>query len=571
MARNRKQEAAITYQAIEQFVEEGLRRDGSLFTPGEPVWSLSVVRDLYERFVGQPDMSGDTFYVKFERQLEGAPATTIQLAAELLYVYYLIDMSTRGDTKRAQIRDVLSWSPQPVPIPDALQQALDHGLVRPGTSFHTHRPYLLTFLLEFLCWWKALEPQEQQRLLEEPWDFKEQIEKLPRHAADTQRNALLHLVHPETFEDITSSPLKHRIVKAFKEYVPDDVKDVDRALLAIRERLEAEAGGLISFFDPEMRARWDVRDEPPDGPDTDDSLDGTGPDQSLTGLADSLLLDEAHLQRMNDLLEAKKQIIFYGPPGTGKTFVAKRLGAVLAGSPERVRLVQFHPSYTYEDFIEGYRPRLYDGTIPGYQLVDGPLKRLAREAHDDPEGHYILIIDEINRGNLAKIFGELYYLLEYRNETITLQYADQPFRLPANLWIIGTMNTADRSIALLDTALRRRFYFIPFFPDEPPVAGLLGRWLERHHPSFTWLSDVVDEANRLLGERHAAIGPSYFMKEDLDDRWIELIWEHAILPYLEEQYFGEQAQLSRFHLDRLRNPREEVAEVEPGDATTNAN
>jgi len=128
--------------------------------------------------------------------------------------------------------------------------------------------------------------------------------------------------------------------------------------------------------------------------------------------------------------------------------------------------VQFHPSYSYEDFVQGYRPN-DEGS--GFVLRDGPLLRAAKRALESPSATHVLIIDEINRGNLAKVFGELYYLLEYRKSEITLLYADKPFRLPENLWIIGTMNTADRSIAIVDGALRRRFYFVPFFPDEPPI------------------------------------------------------------------------------------------------------
>ncbi len=165
----------------------------------------------------------------------------------------------------------------------------------------------------------------------------------------------------------------------------------------------------------------------------------------------------------------------------------------------------------------------------------------------------MLVIDEINRGNVAKVFGELYFLLEYRDEEIKLQYSSEPFVLPKNLWIIGTMNTADRSIALIDAALRRRFYFVPFFPNEPPIEGLLHRWLTAHRPEMLWVDDVVNEANERLAKPDAAIGPSHFLREDLNDEWLELIWQHSIIPYLDEQLFGEKARLTEFELERLRS------------------
>jgi 5-methylcytosine-specific restriction enzyme B len=125
--------------------------------------------------------------------------------------------------------------------------------------------------------------------------------------------------------------------------------------------------------------------------------------------------------------------------------------------------------------------------------------------------------------------------------------------------MIGTMNTADRSIALIDAALRRRFYFVPFMPDESPVKGLLRRWLEINKRELTWVADVVDKANKELGDRHMAIGPSYFMKPDLDERWVDLIWEHSILPYIAEQYFGEENRLNEFQLARLRGLNSPIA------------
>ena len=268
-------------------------------------------------------------------------------------------------------------------------------------------------------------------------------------------------------------------------------------------------------------------------------------------LADELLLDVGFLEEIEILLDEKPQIIFQGPPGTGKTYVALKLAEYWAKSPDNVILVQFHPSYAYEDFVQGFRPvDEGDGQVK-FKLRDGPLVQIARRAQDDPDGEYYLIIDEINRGNIAKVFGELYFLLEYRNKAIRLQYLDESFSLPSNLYIIGTMNTADRTIALVDLALRRRFSFVEFHPDKLPVQGLLRRWLDSNAPDMAWVADLVDRANEKLNDRHAAIGPSYFMRDGLDEDMARRIWRHNVLPYIEEHLFGEYDRLSDFDLDTL--------------------
>ena len=299
------------------------------------------------------------------------------------------------------------------------------------------------------------------------------------------------------------------------------------------------------------------RDAPaalPDGNDgTDNHIEGPDPDpaSSLTEIADRLLLPVDFLRNIETLIRDKRQVIFQGPPGTGKTYVARKLADWLAGAKERVRLVQFHPSYAYEDFVQGFRPSLGSGQ-PGFELRNGPLVEVAKQARANLAQKHFLVIDEINRGNLAKVFGELYFLLEYREAELRLLYSDEPFALPENLFIIGTMNTADRSIALVDLALRRRFHFVEFHPDRPPVRDLLSRWLERRAPDMTWVAAVVERANEKLDDRQAAIGPSYFMKPDLDDDMVRLIWEHNVLPYVEEHLYGEPQRLAEFGLDRLR-------------------
>ena len=282
------------------------------------------------------------------------------------------------------------------------------------------------------------------------------------------------------------------------------------------------------------------------------------PPTSLDSLAEDLLLDLNFLQDTKNLLDDKGQVIFQGPPGTGKTYAARQIAACLAGSAERGRLVQFHPSYAYEDFVQGYRPTLVEGR-PGFELRNGPLLDMAESARREPDTRHFLVIDEINRGNLAKVFGELYFLLEYRDEEMRLQYSDKPFSLPWNLFFIGTMNTADRSIALVDLALRRRFHFVEFHPDEAPVKGLLRRWLSQQAPGMEWVADLVDRANEKLQDRQGAIGPSYFMRSGLDDEMVDLVWKHNIRPYIEEQLYGQQDRLDEFDLDKLRREVEGAA------------
>jgi 5-methylcytosine-specific restriction protein B len=259
------------------------------------------------------------------------------------------------------------------------------------------------------------------------------------------------------------------------------------------------------------------------------------------GFATGLLLPRPWLQEVIDLLAEKRQLIFYGPPGTGKTFLARALADHLVSEGGAVDLVQFHPSYAYEDFFEGFRPQRskVDETTVAFELVSGPLRRIAEQAAGDPEHPYVLVIDEINRANLAKVFGELYFLLEYRDAEITLQYSpDDRFQLPPNLYLLGTMNTADRSIALIDAAMRRRFYFVELSPTRSPIRDLLRDWLG-HHGHSSHAADILDELNRRIPGADAAIGPSYLMTKAVDDpASLERRWRYAILPLLEEQLLG---------------------------------
>ena len=319
------------------------------------------------------------------------------------------------------------------------------------------------------------------------------------------------------------------------------------------------AAALVRFaFDgatqeyPKFLKAWGIGLAEEIGEEGEETVE-VAPRRDLDSLAADLCFpDASFLRDVGGLLEDKRQVIFYGPPGTGKTYVAKRIARHLADENEnRVKLVQFHPSYAYEDFVQGYRPVDANGQL-SYKLAQGPLMEAADTARGEPDAKHFLIIDEINRGNLGKVFGELYYLLEYRDERIRLQYSDRRFSLPDNLYVIGTMNTADRSIALVDLALRRRFYFVEFHPDAPPVKGVLARFLEgKGLADMKWVAAFVDEANKELDDHEAAIGPSHFMKSSLDKDMAGRIWKHAVRPYVEERLQDDRQAVRRERLQKL--------------------
>ena len=367
----------------------------------------------------------------------------------------------------------------------------------------------------------------------------EDVWKYPPYRIGVMKKAFADTGYPPPQKDANEAELYEHALGFLDRFI----KEAEARDIHVRHRLDAQS--IV----------WGTLNSSSKEEDEDDPR-GSEPVGTLEELAGELHLPVDFLQNIDTLLKEKKQVIFQGPPGTGKTFVAQKMARHLAGTEDHCRLVQFHPSYSYEDFVRGYRPTLLDNQQPGFELKDGPLLRIARQAAQDPDRNYFLIIDEINRGNLAKVFGELYFLLEYRDTEMNLMYQEEdspPFRMPGNLYIVGTMNTADRSIALVDLALRRRFAFVDFATDTEPVKGLLRRWLEANDlASMDWVADIVERTNEKLDDHHAAIGPSYFMRRELDDAAVERIWKHAVLPYVEEHLFGQRDRLGEFALDSLR-------------------
>lgn len=256
---------------------------------------------------------------------------------------------------------------------------------------------------------------------------------------------------------------------------------------------------------------------------------------------EQVYIDAEELTTLKTLLKRKKNLILQGSPGTGKTFLSKRLAYCMMGvkDPKRIEMVQFHQSSTYDEFVIGYRPT-EDGS---FRVQSGVFVRFCNKAAADPGHDYFFIIDEINRANISKVFGELLMLIEadHRSETISLAVESRSFKVPKNLFIIGMMNTADRGLALIDYALRRRFAFYemkPAFENANFQNKLAGN--ER----LIALSKAVIELNHHIAEdptlgRGFCIGHSYFCGEEITDADADLILQYELIPLLEEYWFDE--------------------------------